>query len=91
MVGKGRRGESGYRCEDEAHTNTTTVQQDVPRDIGPSAIGKKSESTQDSWVMSVSKWFADERRKTQVFRLMRTRSFSASHFRSNLSAMKARS
>ena len=31
------------------------------------------------------------RRKTQVFRLLRTRSFSASHLRSNLSAMKARS
>ena len=31
------------------------------------------------------------RTKTQVFRLPRTRSFSASHLRSNLSAMKARS
>ena len=31
------------------------------------------------------------RRKTQVFRLLRTRSFSASHLRSNLSAMNARS
>ena len=30
VVGKGRRGESGYRCEDEAHTNTATVQQDAP-------------------------------------------------------------
>ena len=36
---EGHRGEGGYR---EAHTNTMTVQQDVPRDVGPSAIGRRA-------------------------------------------------
>ena len=38
---EGRRGEGGYH---EAHTNKTTVQQDAPRDVGPSAIGRKAQA-----------------------------------------------
>ena len=51
---------------------------------------KKSESTQDSWWCQLASG-SQKRWKTQVSRLLRTRSFSASHLRSNLSAMKARS
>ena len=101
---EGRRGEGGYReevdcckcCsrggryEDETHTNTTTVQQDVPRDVGPSAIGRRAKARRIlGWCQLASG--SQMRWKTQVSRLLRTRSFSASHLRSNLSAMKARS
>ena len=51
---------------------------------------KKSESTQDSWVVSAGNWFAEEMEDTGL-QTAETRSFSASHLRSNLAAMKARS
>ena len=75
---------------ERAHTNTATVQQDAPRDVGPSVIGSRAK------VCKVLGWCQlasglQMRTKTQVFRLLRTRSFSASHLRSNLSVKKARS
>ena len=77
VVGKGRRGESGYRevycckccsrggrCEDEAHTNTTTVQQDVPRDVGPSAIGRRAKARSILGWRQLASGFADEMEDT---------------------------
>ena len=86
---EGRRGEGGYReevdcckCssrggryEDETHTNTKTVQQDVPRDVGPSAIGRRAKARRIlGWCQLASG--SQMRWKTQVFRLLRTRSFT---------------
>ena len=69
---------------------TATVQQDAPRDVGPSAIGRRAKTRM------VLEWCQlaiglQKRRKTQVFRPLRTRSLSASHLRSKFSATKARS
>ena len=49
---------------ERAHTNTATVQEDAPRDVGPSAIGRRVKGMQSSWMVSVSKWFADEKEDT---------------------------
>ena len=49
---------------ERVHTNTAMVQQDAPRDVGPSAIGRRAKLCKVSWVMSVSKWFADENEDT---------------------------
>ena len=73
----------------KSSVDTTTVQQDVPRDVGPSAIGRKAKAYRIlGWRPLASG--LQMRRKTQVFRLLRTPSFTASHLRSYLSAMKAR-
>ena len=42
---------------------TATVQ-DAPRDVGSSAIGRRVKVCKDSWRMSVSKWFADDKEDT---------------------------
>ena len=63
---------------DEITANTTTVQQDVPKDVGTSAIGSRAKARKIlGWRQQASG--LQMRRKTQVFRPLRTRSFSASH------------
>ena len=52
------------KSPERAHTNTATVHEYAPRDVGPSAIGRKTKGMQGSWVVSVSKWFADEKEDT---------------------------
>ena len=63
---------------DEVTANTATVQQDVPRDVGPSAIGRKAKARRILGWRELASGL-QMRRKAHVFRLLRTRSFSASH------------
>ena len=66
------------------------VSEETTTRILKSAIGRRAKVCKVlGWCHSASG--LQMRRKTQVFRLLRTRSFSASHLRSNLSAVKARS
>ena len=61
-------------ADDEVIANTTTVQQEVPRDVGPSAIGRKTKARRIlGWRQLASG--LQMRRKTQVFRLLRHRIF----------------
>ena len=64
------------RASEEAHTNTATVQQDVPKDVGPSAIGRRAKARRILGWRQLANGL-QMRRKTHVFRLLRTRSFSA--------------
>ena len=66
------------------------VSEETTTRILKSAIGGKAEVCKVlGWCQSASG--LQMRTKTQVFRLLRTRGFSALHLRSNLSAMKSRS
>ena len=59
---------------ERALTNTATVQEDAPRDVGPSAIGRRAKVCKVlGWCQLAS--VLQMRRKTQVFRLLRTRGF----------------
>ena len=61
---EGHRGESGYHCEDEAHTKHDNGAAGCTKGRWTTSDWKKSKGMQDSWVMSVSKWFADEMEDT---------------------------
>ena len=54
--------------------DTTTMQQDAPRDVGPSAIGRKAKACRILGLRQLASGL-QMRWKTQVFRLLRTRSF----------------
>ena len=49
---------------ERVHTNTAMVQQECTKGRWTVSDWKKSKAMQGSWVMSVSKWFADENEDT---------------------------